>query len=87
MGKQYCVNYSSYKRHNVGSGLWSQITDKCKAKCSSDSNCNAIALGYGRQYNKFYNCTTYTNCKNSGRSTGWTQRGPGYGQYKFYKKQ
>ena len=87
IGKQYCVNYKSYKRHYVSGRSWSQKTQKCKEICDNDQNCNAIALGTIRRNNKTYNCTTYSNCNNSGRSTWWTRRGPGYLQFKFYKKQ
>lgn len=87
MGKQYCVNYTSYKRFYPSTGSWSQITNKCKEICNNDPNCNAIAIGGGRQNNRYYNCTTYQNCNKSGRSTWWTRSGPGNGQYKFYKKQ
>ena len=83
MGKQYCVNYTSYKRHHAGYGSWSYITKKCKQICNNDSSCNAIAVGGNRSFN----CTTYNRCSKSGRSVWWTRRGPGNGQYKFYKKQ
>ena len=86
MGKEYCVNYKGYKRYSVSGNSWQQMTEKCKEICNNDSTCDAIALGNGRQNNRNYNCTTYNGCQNSGRSTFWTQNGPGNGQYKFYKK-
>ena len=80
--ERYCKKYSKYQRHLVDED---NVVDACKKKCNSlDENCDAIAIGSGKERGKKYNCTTYKKCILSpeGSSSKTTRNG----KFQFFKQ-